>query len=73
MSNAWKPPTEEGVYKSGEKAYCKYCYETHRNWQRRTVDDHYFALGQHPFELVWICRNCDHATKDEFMQVVESD
>jgi hypothetical protein len=55
-------------YKVGRRAYCKYCYTTHTHWERRTEDDMWFAQG-FPFELVWVCLHCDHATEDEFMQI----
>lgn len=42
-------------------AYCKYCYETHDNWRKSF--DHVPAA--------WICERCDHATLDQFMQVVD--
>ena len=43
------------TYDGKSKAWCKYCYTGHYDWQ---------------FEgEAWICGRCEHSTTDEFMQV----
>jgi hypothetical protein len=44
-----------------DEAYCKYCYKTHRLWQR--------FWDVFPDEVVWECGVCEHRTKDENMQI----
>lgn len=46
-------------YDRSKPASCKYCYQTHNDWE---------LSGNHD-GTVWICGNCDHATRDEFMQI----
>ncbi len=48
-------------YDHTQLAYCKYCYETHSDWK---LGDDYF-----PWETVWVCQKCQHATNDDFMQI----
>ena len=43
------------------EAYCKYCYQTHRLWQR--------FWDVFPDEVVWECEVCAHRTRDEYMQI----
>ena len=64
----WELPKVKTRYRRGRQAYCKYCSTVHTQWQRRTEDDVWFAQG-FPFEVIWLCQYCDHATKDEFMQI----
>ncbi len=45
---------------AAQQAYCKYCYQTHGDW----VYDGFEAQA-------WVCQHCDHATADQFMQVIE--
>lgn len=37
------------------EAYCKYCYNTHRDWLF--------------IEEYWECQICEHDTADEYMQI----
>jgi Zn-finger protein len=47
--------------KNANKAYCKYCYNTHRQWSEFT--------DVFPGDVVWECQRCNHRTKDEYMQI----
>ena len=59
----WTPLPPSARYDSSRSAYCKYCYETHSNW---APGDDYGS------DVVWVCPKCDHATRDEFMQIEEA-
>lgn len=44
-------------------AYCKYCYTTHNDWE---------LSGDHS-PAAWVCNRCNHATRDDFMQIEEEE
>ncbi len=44
-----------------DEAYCKYCYNTHRLWQR--------FWDVFPDEVVWECGVCEYQTRDEHMLI----
>lgn len=55
-------PEAEQVELSGfdpsiHQAYCKYCYQTHSDWE---------ASADHS-EPAWYCERCEHATADRFL------
>lgn len=55
-------PEAEQVEPSGfdpsiHQAYCKYCYQTHSDWE---------ASADHS-EAAWYCERCEHATADRFI------
>lgn len=60
---AWAEEDEpDPVYRyNGGLAYCKYCYETHDDWE--------FSGDHEP--PAWICGRCEHATADMFMGVLD--
>lgn len=41
---------------TGGRAHCKYCYETHADWQYSPP-------------AIWVCEHCEHATDDEHMDL----
>lgn len=56
----WENEEEESEggtlrYDGEHKAYCKYCYSTHRKWEL--------------WEDGWVCGHCGACTADEYMQI----
>jgi hypothetical protein len=45
-----------GMMDDGKKAYCKYCYTVHSDWEWEG-------------DFIWICKNCDHGMHDALMDV----